>query len=492
MKRIVFLLVCLTCIVAGFFLKAALENDDITRFLRDYGVWIAVWLIAGLVLLGLLLVVGYQILKRRASRLLGAGEPLSESQIVEGLWDSISTPDGVTNPTPQDRKRAAVVNIGTWFMRREISQFYFNVTVTVMGGIIGAATLFLLYEQNKKLDDQNVRITLQTDANIIESVLLEGARRASAAAGNLALMDAIRAAPTQITDQCPRGLEVVSLNCWKWLDQDKGVKVFYPAEILSARIQAFAQSNSPYFIAGPRQSTIDFDERLGPQIELQYVSLERGQLAQTLARNGVSPGSSDFSYAGMERANLANTQFQYAWMPNAKLTGANLKGADLSYSNLRNTQASGADLSGTFAVGVFFNDANLDQAKVMNGFFNEADLRGVSLVGARANLASFADALMWGANMSGIDLRGANMMNADLRDADLTDAALSHANISGTNFTGADVAGATFITAWAWTDRVPKGLPGNIELTLCVYEGDTTPRKFKPSDGRCSRFFTPD
>lgn len=412
------ILLSIACLSIGFFGSFAIGNDVILSFIKDNAPLIATVLLAGLLILGLLLLTAYFILRRWVRRALGTRDRMTEEEIAAGLVDFVTRPDGVEDPSQEQRQKAALMNAGMFFMRRMANQFYFNVTVTVVGGLVGAATLFLLYEQNEKLDTQNTRIGLQTDANITESILLEGARRAALAQDLNTLIMTIRE---------EAGTE--SVNC--------GGAIFYgcnePEESLQrgnyrlskeleARVQDFATRNTPYQVAIFEQTNINFDVPLRDQVTLKNISPERGQLLQAFVLNKVVVERFDFSFAQLPKAQLQDTE--------------------LSFVRLRD-----ADLS----------SANLNSARSIFGSFDGADLRNASLKHAVFTQASFRD----------VDFNGAELEGADLQGSHLQEANLNNTHLSGVDFQGAWMSGATTEDAWAWSDDQPLNLPAGVTVIIC-------------------------
>lgn len=398
MTRLAFLLICFACIAVGFTIKAALDNDAIAKFFSDYAFWIAVAALAGLLGLGATLLLGYLYARQRLRKLLTTDGVLSAAQIAEGLVDMFTTPEGVSNPTNADRQRAALINAGTWLMRRQAAQFYFNVTVTVMGGLIGTATLFLLYEQNQKIDLQNEKITLQTDADITESVLLEGTRRAALASDMSTLFQDIRAASTKLNVQNPKSKCIgpqleTPLACWLWAHDDRpGNAVFIPSAEMRARIVAFAQRSTPYRLAVTRPGVLEFDTRLREQFEFPSLSPERGQLFETLTLNKVYTGSYRLDFAQLTGADLRKRSMQDAKLAGAHLREANLSDSNLAFAVLQSadlTQAvfdraylRGSKLRGVLALSARFRSANLDGVVLNSAWMTDSDMTGRTIAGS--------------------------------------------------------------------------------------------------------------
>lgn len=468
MKRIALLLVCLGCVALGFAAKTTIENEAIAAFLRTYGVWISVVGLGGLVSIGLGLLIAYVYIRHRLHKLLGAEGRMSEAEIAAGLVDMVTTPEGITNPTPEDRQRAALVNAGTWLMRRQATQFYFNVTVTIVGGLVGTATLFLLYEQNVKFDAQNERITLQTDANITQSLLLEGARRAALSTDLSALIEDIRTV-TGARAQFPECLfpGPQPPPCWVETNQrdllGERSYVRLPNELWT-RITAFLVENTPYLVAEAKTPDIDFDARLRDQFDFSVLSPERGQVLKALADGQVHVQGLDFSAARLDGADLSANE-----LPAAQLRGASLRGTNLTGANLRSA----------IFIGAHFEDATLIKAEMDSANMSSATVRGTSF-----NLANLVRV-----NLSHADLSGSDLTGVPLRGANLSGTTFFDTQVTGVDFTNSNVVAADISGAWAWADAPPKGLPPSMTIVLCTFDGDparvnpfSLSRKNRPPD----------
>ena len=481
MRIILIFIGYLGCVALGFSASAALENEAILMAVRDYGIWIAVVALGCLSALGLTLFLAYVLLRSKIRRLLKADGVMTETEMANGLIDLVTTPIGVTNPTPRDRQRAAVVNFSTWLMRRETTQFYFNVTVTVMGGLIGSATLLLLYEQNQKIDEQNRRITLQTDANVTQSVLLEGARRSSNAQELNSLLLDIRAGREVIISECS---EEKKSACFKWMHENDARRLFIPDELFQRRIKAFAQRSTPYFTVTPKDRTVEFDERLNSQLDLPFQSPERGRLLEELVRNEFQVTDIDFSYAELDGAELP-----YAYMPRANLSWATLQDADFQEAhipdaNLRNSDLSRANFSGSFALKARFDGATLETTN-----FSNSQLPDATMTDGKMGSVIFKSANLMGtrfnrSDLKNSDFRSSNLMGADFRNTNLSGSAFGWSNISEADFRDAQQADIQLNAAWAWEDWPPVGLAPGMQFRLCRYQAGAQ-RTQKPNDELC-------
>lgn len=448
LRHLPLFLLCLACATGGFAVSAILGSDRIVSGLATWVPQVTAVLIAGLLLVLIGVWTGYSLTRRWAHKTLKTKTNLSETEMISGLVDHFTTPEGVSNPTPQDRQRAALVNLGLWLARREAVQFSFNATVTVVGGLVGAATLFLLYEQNQKFDVQNQRITLQTDANITQSVLIEGARRAALAGDLTTLLADIR----EVTGSSSRrpNCQDGPIPCWVVATENapfgKRENLRLP-DTLNESISSFLVRNTPYLLARSKGSELDFDAPLRDQFDFPTVSPERGQVLQALVRSKVALLGFDFSWAQLDGAELPATDLNAANLSYADFSGAVLSNAKIMSSNLRAAN---------------FENAVLFFARMDRSFLAGADFTGASLNSASLREVNLSQAILHETDLTDVDLRGANLFRAELVDTQLT----------GADFSGVDMSDTDMSGAWAWADDPPRGLSDTLMISLCVFPGD--------------------
>jgi hypothetical protein len=152
-------------------------------------------LLAGLVLITLVLglagVLGYFILIWWIKHKLNIKGELTGEQVVVGLADRLTNRESIESPDAQERIHSLMVNLGLYYVRSVAMQRYFLIIGGVFTTLIGMATVFLLYEQNKKLDIQTRQIEIQSQANTVASLLMEGTRRAALASEQTELLSDI-------------------------------------------------------------------------------------------------------------------------------------------------------------------------------------------------------------------------------------------------------------------------------------------------------------
>lgn len=157
------ILVAIIIFSVGFFTKTALETQLIIDFFAAHSTKIVFGVLILLVGIGFSLLTVFCVARWFVKYRLGIDAGMHGTEIVVGLVDLLTTSDGIRNPSSQERQRAAVINAGLWWTRRGALQFYAWLLVTIMGGLIGAATLFLLHEQNGKLDEQTLQLSAQNE-----------------------------------------------------------------------------------------------------------------------------------------------------------------------------------------------------------------------------------------------------------------------------------------------------------------------------------------
>lgn len=419
MSRIHIVLIGTACFALGLGVQALYDVDDVAGFLKDHLGRIFFIALIALVMLAILLFVFYRWAIGLARKRIGAADDIDAPDIVAGLWDSLISTDGVTNPTPEDQRRAAFVSLGAWFLRRQIRVFYYTITVAVLGGLIGSATLFLLYEQNRKLDIQNRQITLQTNAAIVQSIMLEATRRTTLSISNQTLLSDIARAPGDTGRTCQENGPKTS--CWEIVGN---TRFFHLPANLQARVQTLAKRSTPYYLAEPRDSggQLAFDSPLSKQFRFRAQSPERGQLIETLVTNQVMIPGTDYNFAALYNADLSN---------------AVLRNLDLNVSDFRDVDLTNADLS----------ESGLQEASFERASLENANLTNANLAGAFIDLNAFQST-----------------------------------NVSGAQFTGAFAVAGFEGDAWAWRGQAPKNLPEKINLTYCTFDPAKHDRSRRPND----------
>ncbi len=245
-------------------------------------------------------------------------------------------------------------------------------------GFIGLALamipIWLLYQQNNKIDTQNILITNQNKRLDQQTYLQEAERRSSLVFLFSNIMDAID----------------------KELKEDVGEKEKRDlSPQLVGRVIALSTRLKPYLYLE------------GDSLISKPLSPERGQLLLSLVESQLDTVTlskifrkADFSSSDLESANLQDSYLKGIKLWNTDLTNSNLIGAnledarlsssDLSSSNLSNANLLKADMQYTKLLHVKFNNTNLQNAilafaDLYRALFQNADLQGAYLI--EANLA---------------------------------------------------------------------------------------------------------
>lgn len=431
---------------AGFVSKTALEYDQIVNFLRSNATIIIAGVLIFLIGIGLALCGALGLMHRWLTKKTGVTGSMEAHEMITGLVDYVTSPEGIRDPSPPERQRAAIVHLGLWLKRREVTQFYANLVIVTLGGLVGSATLFVLIEQNEKLGvqnelvtiqntlltDQNAKIELQTQANIANAILLEGTRRASLSQEMSALFEAIRKEVDEIekrpNDKRTCADPINPVSCQTITQKGSTDRPIFETRnhlsgTLTKRVINYAEQSMPYHVAQSNGDPLDMSKPLQDQFIFEEYSPERALLLRELLQNNVAQSGADFFI-----------NFRYAQLYKANLSEANLRGAYLIEANLSEANLIGANLS----------DAELSGANL-----SDAELGGANLSDADLFLAELNGTELWGANLSGANLSGANLSGADLSEADLSGAILDGADLRFAKLTQVEfmrpgLRGATF------------------------------------------------
>lgn len=355
-------------------------------------------IILGAIALALLGALAYLALKWWIRHKLGIQGDLTGEQVVIGLADKLTNRDDMNSPTAQDRMHSLMVNLGLYYVRSVAMQRYFLVIGGTFTALIGIATVFLLNEQNKKLDVQTEQIRLQSQANTVASLLMEGTRRAALSAEQTALFADIRAEATAMRENndskanraCEKVYEKAPLvtraffiafrSCWREVELPRAGKIelVHLSDDLFQRVRAYALRATPYPIATrklEKTGPIDLDKKLNEQFEFPELSPERGQLLQTLVLNRVYATGILFLGADVKDLDLSRAYLRGVDLVRLNLSGVNFSGADLTRTNLGGTNLTMANLRGADLSGADLTAANLDGANV--SWADLSEIRGM-------------------------------------------------------------------------------------------------------------------
>lgn len=433
-RKLIFAFACIfTGILIGI---VGIQKSWLNKIYEHFPVLISFFII-GLILLALASWFGYLILKLWIKHKLNINSDLTDEEVVIGVADSLTNRQQIDFPDTQDRMHSLMVSLGLYYVRSAALQRYFLVIGGSFTALIGVATMFLLYEQNRKLDFQTKQIeiqnekigiqtkqiSIQSQANTVASLLMEGARRATKSSEQTALFAEIRDEVQAIRkldgdkaarvcwDPSGKVAPPPLRACWREVSLKNGTKLelVHLSENLFQRARAFAVRAKPYPIAKKKNSDkINIEVPLGAQYEFQELSPERGQLLKMLVLNKVDVNFITFEKAQLEGADLSN----------AYLVALDRRSIDLRGANLSDTYLSGANLTGAWLPEANFRKANLRHANLDSANLGLANLTEADLIHANLREANLAEANLEGAYLGWADLTGADLTTANLNDID--------------------------------------------------------------------------
>ena len=175
---------------------------------------------------------------------------------------------------------------------------------------------------------------------------------------------------------------------------------------------------------------------------------------------GLSLAGADLCDANFSGACLARTNLQGLRAENAVFFCCDIRGADLQKANLRRSDLRGASLRSAILTG-----ADLFEADLREGTIAERDAdgnlsfrrHGSSQDSSDAGEASFANANLERANLSGMLAIRTDFSGALMKNCKLVRANLKQANFTGANLEGADLSGAD-MTATDLSNAVLAGV----------------------------------
>jgi uncharacterized protein YjbI with pentapeptide repeats len=167
---------------------------------------------------------------------------------------------------------------------------------------------------------------------------------------------------------------------------------------------------------------------------LADMNLRHANLAGAFAMNA-DFSRSTIEYATLNHSTLGNASLRDANLHRATLYKAELRGADLRRAKLSDAMLAGAELGKANLTQADLTHSNLSDARVSESAFSRANLTGgVNAHGITGESASFALALMEGAQLS-----RANLTKSDFFLANLRHAHLWRATLTGSSFILADL-----------------------------------------------------
>lgn len=309
-------------------------------------------------------------------------------------------------------KRSAVIKALFWNLLPKAGPVAAGVT------IISLITVYLAYQANLKIENQNILMAVQNE-------LQESQRRSSLNIEISAIMDQIN------KERNPDYQK--SLKDGEHTKKGHKVAPYILSDITAARIAAISRSLKPYrnlkidnksieeyrqkvsgswsvFGATPKFDILEFMEKdiHSPEREQLFVALQTMRISfSNIGRN------SDFSYVILKDLDLGNSDFRTVRLQKSKLDGSRV-----SYSIFDNgvySKTSFKSVSGTSAtfIDVDLKEADFSFSSISSADFSRSDLTGSKFIGATYIQANFSKAIM-----SGVDLTNANISGSDFTDVE--------------------------------------------------------------------------
>lgn len=332
---------------------------------------------------------------------------------------------GVSDANKEKIKTVAprAINFILW---SRVRNWGLQIAITVFVAIGGLMGSILLFQQNKLLEKQNIKIDTQ--------IALEESNRRSA----LVVM------MSNIMDKVDDELR----------ERDKAGEKRILSPQLVGRIAALSQSFKPYrFLEG---DTL---------IEKPY-SPERGQLLLALANSGIDTLGLDILYR--------KTTFKRAYLKGASMKNLYLKGVELFDANLNHAQLDTTNLQRADLRGAKLHKVHLRVADIRAARFEHANLFGANLREANARSARFESADLSNAFCVVASFQSAHFDYADLRNADFSHSTLSYLDFEGSDLYGVDFSYSKFINVGIEYNQLEslenvymlKGLPDSLTERL--------------------------
>ena len=292
-------------------------------------------------------------------------------------------------------------------------------TVVVIS-LISIVTMFLAYEANVKLENQNTLLLIQNE-------LQESQRRASLNIEISSIMQHIN------TERISNRL--ISLK--DSLHNKKGHKIapYLLSDITAARISSISRSLRPYRVLKTDRIELDelnsisniFDKNLkyvrtqslqvSDFLENDIRSPEREQLLVALITMRISFSNigknSNFDFSNIQSFDISRSDLQTVNLNNSNLNNCSISYAIFDYANLKNS--------------------DLNYTNGTTSSFIQTDLENTSFKNANLNNINFKDAYL-----KNVDFSDAILIMSNFESATLDGVDFSNANLSASNFKGID------------------------------------------------------
>ena len=310
-------------------------------------------------------------------------------------------------------------------------------------GIVSLVSLYIAWQANAKIDEQNLLISRQNELLNVQNKLSDAQRRASMNIELSAILE-------RITD-----------NAEDYEKKHPGDTVgkVHLGQALEARILSVLRGFKPYYsldysaINNPSQDNIGENKRVEQEELLTpLLSPERGQLLLALIEANVNmedlhEKGADFSYADLKGVLLEDVFLEDVALTDADLSNGMFGNSKLSNSIIHRTNFNSSYLVGTEFIGSRctecdfrksdLRNSDLSYAEFFNVNFDEAKMEDIS-----ANKGYFIDSDFHNVNLGRTDFRQAHLKGSDFtgvnwEDVDLCGADLTNAKYDGTKIKSA-------------------------------------------------------
>ncbi len=217
----------------------------------------------------------------------------------------------------------------------------------------------------------------------------------------------------------------------------------------------------------------------------QAAAKEREETLQRIIREMRSPSAQEGARAAEEArergfltdGSLNGTDFRFANLSKANLDGARMQNCKFDDAKLIETWLSDADVSSSQfwranATGVKLQNTDLRQTDWMNTDFADAILWGCNLTRAIIHRCNLQNVSLWGANLTEVELQECNLENAIFVDTDLSRSVFLKVNLENALFENAKFDSGTIL---------PDSGYGQAEAELNRYTDSEHPDFYRPS-----------
>jgi len=399
MRRLLTFIGLITCIAGLYYgISYVFNNFDtfLSKFFYGFGILAFIFLIVWIILR---LVYG-------KNWLIGSGkDALVGSDLISAINQTL---DELPNPS-----KPTLSKLGGHLVYR-------FTRLGIIGLFLASIPIFLLWQQNRKMDIQTQMMDIQNDKMEvqnkkinIQNSLIEAERRSSLVFLMSNVLD-------KVDDEIKEQQRELKSNDFEVVENIE----YSLSKPLVSRIIALSKTFEPYHMLD------------GDSLSSHLTSPERGQLFNALmgvALDSITQNDivykGDFSFADIGNISIEGANLVNANLHKAKFMQANLQNANLSYAFLEE-----AKLYYSTLTGVDFRNAYVYKANL-----NDSKLEGANLEGAL-----FAKASFWSSNLEGANLSGVDFSYANFREANLKKTSFNGSVIYSVNFEKAILEEASF------------------------------------------------